>query len=231
MLFCEGCNKSYKTKGELSRHNASKRHLHQISHCASKRQKVIEEGDLFKVGEIFWGQCPGHPWWPCLLIGRLLTTATTPHSKMEGTKKMWLVWLLGGLEYAWVATDGLIAYSRLEEVPSFMSPEWKKAVNEANNLIKKSTKDKLNYLIKMVNMNKQNQSSSSSVSSSNGHRTSQNGFGVNYSNNCMIDGNGGNKSNKKRMSMQQPSSNSSTPSGTSSKTYFRIIAFKVLKEI
>ena len=79
------------------------------------------------------------------------TETTPPHSNQR------CVLLFGGLEYTWVATDGLIAYSRLEEeeVPSFMSPEWKNAVNEANKLIKKSTKIKLKHFIKMVN--KQNQ--------------------------------------------------------------------------
>jgi len=41
---------------------------------------------------------------------------------------MWLVWLLGGLEYAWVATGGLIAYTQLRDVPSF-TLEWHEALD------------------------------------------------------------------------------------------------------
>jgi hypothetical protein len=107
------------------------------------------------VGDIFWEKCPGYPWWPCMLIGRRLTTekTQTPHSKIVGTTKMWCALLFGGHEYTWVATGGLIAYTRREtnDVPSFMShiPEWNMAVDEANKLINKSTKDKMKHFIKM----------------------------------------------------------------------------------
>jgi hypothetical protein len=63
---------------------------------------------------------------------------------MVGTTKMWFAWLLGGLEYAWVAKDGLLPYTKREtnDYPSFMSL----AVNQANEFIDKSPVDKINSL-------------------------------------------------------------------------------------
>ena len=62
------------------------------------------------VGDIFWVKCDEYPWWPCMLIGRRLTTDKTqnPQSKIVGTAEMWCALLFGGREYAWVAKDGLL---------------------------------------------------------------------------------------------------------------------------
>ena len=95
-----------------------------------EEEDLSSAGDLLSVGDMFWGKCPGYPWWPCMLIGRLLTTETTqtPHYKIVGTTKMWCALLFGTREYTWVATDGLIAYTQLRDVPSFSLPVLKAAL-------------------------------------------------------------------------------------------------------
>jgi hypothetical protein len=124
---CKLCNKAYKHVQSLRHHEKSHSASAAASSSASAAHTQISAVDL-SVGGIFWAKCDRYPWWPCMIIGRLLTTDQKPHYKMEGTKKMWLVWLLGGLEYAWVATGGLIAYTQLRDVPSF-TLEWHEALD------------------------------------------------------------------------------------------------------
>ncbi len=64
LFICEGCNNAYTQKSGLNYHKRESKVCSPAALAAAERAAAAKEGDKFRVGDIFWGQCPGHPWWP-----------------------------------------------------------------------------------------------------------------------------------------------------------------------
>ena len=70
---CETCNKAFKYSGYLTSHQKVCSASAAASSSAFVTASAASALDL-RVGAIFWGRCSGYPWWPCMIIGRRLTT-------------------------------------------------------------------------------------------------------------------------------------------------------------